>query len=126
MIRFSKTIPDGRHVTEARDCTVRALAHVLDMPYSEAHATMAAFGRKPRKGVPRMDVIRAYASKGLIYIRRDDRPTLAQFMRTDGAMHKRVVISMRGHVFAIIDGTQLDLGKCGPRTRVQGYYVPAK
>lgn len=126
MIRFSKTIPDGRHVTEARDCTVRALAHVLDMPYSEAHATMAAFGRKPRKGVPRMDVIRAYASKGLIYIRRDDRPTLAQFMREDGAKHERLVINKIGHVFAMIKGTQLDMGKCGPRTRVQGYYVPAK
>ena len=126
MIRFSKTIPDGRHVTEARDCTVRALAHVLDMPYSEAHATMAAFGRKPRKGVPRMDVIRAYASKGLIYIQRNDRPTLAQFMREDGAMHERLVINKTGHVFAMIKGTQLDMGKCGPRTRVHGYYVPAK
>jgi hypothetical protein len=126
MIKFSKTIPDGRHVTEARDCTVRALSHVLDMPYSEAHATMAAFGRKPRKGVPRIDVIRAYASKGLTYIRRDDRPTLAQFMREDGAKHERLVINKTGHVFALINGMQLDLGKCGPRTRVQGYYVPAK
>ena len=125
MIRFSKTIPDGRHVTEARDCTVRALSHVLDMPYSEAHATMAAFGRKPRKGVPRMDVIRAYESKGLIYIRRNDRPTLAQFMREDGAKYKRLVINKTGHVFALINGTQLDMAKCGPRTRVQGYYVPA-
>jgi hypothetical protein len=102
------------------------LAHVLDMPYSEAHATMAAFGRKPRKGVPRADVIKAYESKGLIYIKRNDRPTLAQFMRTDGAGLKRVVINKTGHVFAIINGTQLDTGKCGPRTRVHGYYVPAK
>jgi hypothetical protein len=126
MIKFSKTIPDGRHVTEAKDCTVRALAHMADLPYSEAHATMAAFGRKPRKGVMRPDVIKAYASKGLLFIQRNDRPTLAQFMREDGARHDRMVISMRGHVFAIINGTQLDLGKCGPRTRVQGYYVKAK
>ena len=126
MVRFSKTIPDGRHPTEARDCTVRALAHVLDMPYSEAHATMAAFGRKPRRGVPRADVIKAYESKGLVYIKRNDRPTLAQFMRTDGAGLKRVVINKTGHVFAIINGTQLDTAKCGPRTRVHGYYVPAK
>jgi hypothetical protein len=126
MIRFSKTIPDGRHPMEARDCTVRALSHVLDMPYSEAHATMAAFGRKPRKGVPRTEVIAAYASKGLLYIRRNDRPTLAQFMREDGAKHERLVINKTGHVFAIINGTQLDTAKCGPRTRVHGYYVPAK
>ena len=126
MIKFSKTVPDGRHNTEAKDCTVRALAHVADLPYSEAHATMAAFGRRPRKGVPKPDVVRAYASKGLTYIQRSDRPTLAQFMRADGAMHARLVISMRGHVFAIVNGTQLDLGKCGPRTRVLGYYVPAK
>ena len=126
MIKFSKTVPDGRHNTEAKDCTVRALAHVADLPYSEAHATMAAFGRRPRKGVPKPDVVRAYASKGLTYIQRSDRPTLAQFMRADGAMHERLVISMRGHVFAIVNGTQLDLGKCGPRTRVLGYYVPAK
>ena len=126
MIRFSKTIPDGRHPNEAKDCTVRALAHIADMPYSEAHATMASFGRKPRRGVPRPDVIKAYTSKGLTYIQRTDRPTLAQFMRADGAMHERLVISMRGHVFAIVNGTQLDLGKCGPRTRVLGYYVPTK
>ena len=126
MIKFSKTVPDGRHNTEAKDCTVRALAHVADLPYGEAHATMAAFGRRPRKGVPKPDVVRAYASKGLTYIQRSDRPTLAQFMRADGAMHARLVISMRGHVFAIVNGTQLDLGKCGPRTRVLGYYVPAK
>jgi len=126
MIKFSKTIPDGRHPNEARDCTVRALAHIADMPYSEAHATMAAFGRKNRRGVPRMQVVAAYESKGLTYIRRTDRPTLAQFMREDGAKHERLVINKSGHVFAIISGTQLDLGKCGPRTRVQGYYVPAK
>ena len=123
MIRFSRTIPDGRHNTEARDCTVRALVHMLDMPYSEAHATMASFGRRPRHGVPRMDVIRAYASKGLIYIKRNDRPTLAQCMREDGAKHDRIVINKTGHVFAIVNGTQLDTAKCGPRTRVQGYYV---
>ena len=126
MIKFSKTIPDGRHVTEARDCTVRALAHMADMPYSEAHATMASFGRKPRHGVPRTDVIKAYASKGLIYIRRDDRPTLAQFMRGDGAKYKRIIINKTGHVFTVVNGTQLDTAKCGPRTRVHGYYVPAK
>ena len=126
MIKFSKTIPDGRHITEARDCTVRALAHMLDLPYDEAHATMAAFGRKPRKGVLRSDVIKAYASKGLVYINRPDRPTLAQFMRADGAKHERIVINKTGHVFTVINGTQLDMGKCGPRTRVHGYYVPAK
>ena len=126
MLRFSKTVPDGRHNTEARDCTVRALAHVADLPYNEAHATMAAFGRKNRRGVPRAQVVAAYKTKGLTFIQRNDRPTLAQFMRADGAMHERMVISMRGHVFAIINGTQLDLGKCGPRTRVLGYYVPAK
>ncbi len=126
MIKFKKTVPDGRHVTEARDCTVRALAHVADMPYSEAHALMASFGRKNRRGVPRGDVVRAYASKGLTYIKRNDRPTLAQFMREDGAKHDRLVINKTGHVFALINGTQLDMAKCGPRTRVQGYYVPAK
>ena len=126
MLRFSKTVPDGRHNTEARDCTVRALAHVADLPYSEAHATMAAFGRKNRRGVPRAQVVAAYKTKGLTFIQRNDRPTLAQFMRADGATHERLVISLGGHVFAIINGTQLDLGKCGPRTRVLGYYVPAK
>ena len=126
MLRFSKTIPDGRHPTEARDCTVRALAHMTGLPYDEAHATMAAFGRKNRRGVPRAQVIAAYKTKGLTFIQRTDRPTLAQFMREDGAKHGRMVISMRGHVFAILGGTQFDLGKCGPRTRVLGYYVPAK
>jgi hypothetical protein len=87
---------------------------------------MAAFGRKNRRGVPRAQVVAAYKSKGLTFIQRTDRPTLAQFMREDGAKHGRMVISMRGHVFALINGTQLDMAKCGPRTRVQGYYVPAK
>jgi hypothetical protein len=87
---------------------------------------MAAFGRKNRRGVPRMQVVAAYKTKGLQFNPRTDRPTLAQFMREAGATHKRMVISMRGHVFAIVNGTQLDLAKCGPRTRVLGYYIPAK
>ena len=126
MLRFSKTIPDGRHPNEARDCTVRALAHMTGLPYDEAHATMAAFGRKNRRGVPRAQVVAAYKTKGLQFTQRTDRPTLAQFMREDGAKHERLVINKTGHVFALINGTQLDMAKCGPRTRVQGYYVPAK
>ena len=46
MIKFSKTVPDGRHVTEARDCTVRALAHV-------AAEAMTATGMMVKTSRPR-------------------------------------------------------------------------
>jgi len=51
---ISHTSDAGRELThphETRDCTVVALAHVLGVPYSEAHKIMAAAGRRPRKGM---------------------------------------------------------------------------
>jgi hypothetical protein len=51
---ISNTSDAGRELThphETRDCTVVALAHVLGVPYSEAHKIMAAAGRRPRKGM---------------------------------------------------------------------------
>lgn len=38
------------HKGERRDCTVRALATCLDMPYTLAHTILERAGRRPQKG----------------------------------------------------------------------------
>jgi len=46
------------HPFETDDCTVLALAHVLNSSYAEAHAICEAAGRKPRTGMFCIDIHR--------------------------------------------------------------------
>ena len=106
---------------EARDCTVRALAAVKDMQYDQAHAALAAAGREPRRGMSLEQLKPAYlAAGGGGFIRRSDRPTLASFLRDQPA--GKYIVLVRGHVFALVDGVQIDMEKNGARKRVWGFW----
>lgn len=106
---------------EARDCTVRALAAVKDMQYDQAHAALAAAGREPRRGMSLEQLKPAYAAQGGgCYINRSDRPTLASFLRDQPA--GKYIVLVRGHVFALVDGVQIDMEKNGARKRVWGFW----
>lgn len=106
---------------EARDCTVRALAAVKDMRYDQAHAALAAAGREVRRGMSLEQLKPAYlAAGGGEYVKRSDRPTLAAFMREHSA--GRYIVLVVGHVFAVVDGVQIDMEKNGARKRVWGFW----
>lgn len=118
--------------TEDNDCAVRALAVVADIPYAEAHATLAHYGRKDGKGTAGHIVLEAYAKFGgaVEYLQKYNPftgkaipgPTVAQLMRTVKP-HERLVVWVTGHVFAVVGGAQHDHpGLYSPRSRVKAVF----
>lgn len=104
-------------VNEDRDCCVRALVHALEIPYAEAHAKLADWGRKPRKGTYGFT---AFMAKNVPFIEHHTRytasyycggkekdkgrkvTTLRRFIKDFPEGHW--VISVKGHAFAVING----------------------
>lgn len=117
---------------EDNDCSVRALALAADIPYAEAHAALAACGRKHGEGARGHVVLKAYEMFGgsVEYPQRynpftgkaTQGPTVAQFMRTVKP-HERLVVWVNGHVFAVVNGAQHDHpGLYSPRSRVKAIF----
>lgn len=110
---------------ERNDCTVVAVAAAAEVSYAEAHAFLAANGRKPRRGMyfsqfmaGRTELLGwkvveehpATLTGGRAY------PTLA---RVAARYRKgRYIAVKRGHAFAIVEGTVVDATRMGGRARV--------
>jgi hypothetical protein len=104
---------------EKKDCTVRTLATICEMPYSTAHAILKEAGR---------------LDKGKFPIRRLLEYGIADYIFTPVSLPVRVpctvnqvckrftkgsyIIRIRKHVFALIDGTQYDEWENGKKKRV--------
>jgi hypothetical protein len=124
---------------ETNDCTVRALAAAANIPYAQAHATMAKHGRKFGDGTFHETQIKAYEEHG--------GKLRAIFGNTKGARFRanvvknvphvdgitlgtlienipmgRFVCIMRGHAFAIVDRKLADGGALKAGTRIQAIY----
>ncbi len=103
---------------ETKDCTVRATAIALDIPYARAHEQLAALGRKPRQGVT---YSHCTDKLGLRY--RPDLScciwrTLAPKLATG-----RFVVRVAHHVFAVVGGLASEYVKPGKRIKMV-YEVP--
>lgn len=124
---------------ETNDCTVRALAAAANIPYDQAHATMAKHGRIFGKGTYHHTQVKAYEEHG--------GKLRAIFGTTKGAKYRadnvkdvphvegitlgrlikevpmgRFVCIMRGHAFAIVDRQLADGGPLKAGTRIQAIY----
>jgi hypothetical protein len=110
----------GRRISgrpgETRDCTVRALALALDIPYDIAHAGLAKLGRKPRHGflfrMPNLGEFSKVLEECPEYSCRTVRKVLPELMQG------RFIVRVRGHVFAVVGGTALDVSPTKPGRRV--------
>ncbi len=101
---------------ETNDCTVRATATALDIPYLEAHAKLAAIGRKPRRGIS----YRTTTEKlGLEHC-----PEYSGTLKTVIAALApgRYVLRKARHVFAVVDGVVVDSFLPNPRCRIKAVY----
>jgi hypothetical protein len=106
---------------ETRDCTVRAIALAADMPYADAHALLRQAGRRNGRKFPFRIFMRLCTTLG--YYRVHDctevvkASTVGQFLKKN--LPGRFMVLIRGHVFAVIDGTVRDKFLAGARHRIK-------
>lgn len=127
-----------RFAGEDNDCTVRALANALGMPYKLAHGILAKAGRKPKHGMVVSDWQPVYERLGLklqsvhgstkgarfvshkYNIERQQGITLEKLLPR--LQQGRYVIKIRGHVLAVVNGKVLDYGNNPAGCRVAAVY----
>jgi hypothetical protein len=105
---------------ERGDCSVRAAAHALGIPYPDAHAKLKALGRKNRAGFNlyqpdrcrALGLSRRDCACGMMV--KDVLPTL------DGGRH---IIEVSHHFFAVVDGKVFDSFIPNPRQHVRRIYT---
>lgn len=101
---------------EYNDCSVVATANVLHIPYSDAHALLASFGRRPRRGTKTSVTLAALQSRATVKdispvynwrFHKLSLPTLAQFLPRLPKTG-RFFITASHHAMAYVDGQFLD------------------
>jgi hypothetical protein len=123
---------------EENDCTVRALANALGMPYKLAHGILARAGRKPKHGMVVTDWQPVYERLGIklqsvhgntkgarfvshkYNIERKAGITLERLLPS--LQQGRYIIKIRGHVLAVVNGKVLDYGYNAAGSRVAAVY----
>ena len=107
---------------EARDCTVRATAVALQMPYKDAHARLKALGRKNRCRF-------TFEGKCIEALGLESRPEFS-CRRADkvlpelAALGGRFIVRVSKHVYAVVDGTIYDNQLFEPNQKVKMVYSP--
>jgi hypothetical protein len=98
--------PDPWQIGERLDCAVRAIAIAMDIPYANAHALLREHGRKPKHRtavIAVTNLIAQHRPTAKLTYHRPSRITVARFAKLNAK--GRYVIFIRGHFFAIVDGT---------------------
>lgn len=104
---------------EANDCTVRATALALRMPYVVARAKLGQLGRKPRRGFTfREPVVKALGFEALPEYSCRSWASVKASLPATGAF----VVRIRRHVFAVVDGVPSETD-WSPRTQVRMVYA---
>jgi hypothetical protein len=126
---------------EYKDCTVRALACALDLPYDEAHEYLRLKGRKDRKGFHCQPVFNTYNRNGKMLV--GDSPkirfkwddainkmrritisgpaSVGQFI-AQADSSKRYIVLVNGHAFAVVGGKIMDSFDVQLRRRVKKFW----
>lgn len=123
---------------ESDDCTVRALACVLDLPYDECHDLLKSFGRIDGQPINAVAMHRAFESVGIKLVAAYGTTNSAKWNssvwgvkalkgRTLAKLlpelqNGRFIVELRAHVFAVVDGDVLDIGPMSGAVSVAGLY----
>ncbi len=108
------------YLNEKLDCTVRATAAGLDVPYAAAHRLLKGAGRKDRCRFPFQT---QYSKLGF-----EQYPGLSR-LRVKAALAAlpatgRFLLLVRGHIFAVVDGVVHDNQPLRPQAIVRMAYRP--
>lgn len=117
----------GRVPGESNDCTVRSLATATGLPYEKAHLILAQFGRQKNKGVVFAQfmheawrrIIPGLQTFDILMVPYEGL-TVEKFLRRN--YKGRYIVSVRRHVFAVIDGKAYDTGLSRSRSRIDGLW----
>lgn len=104
--------------SEANDCTVRALAVMLDCPYADAHTYLKEEGRRDRHGFVCGP---AYAAKGMKYTYNMGDTKFGALVKS-GTLPERCIVRTRGHVQAVVNGKVHDTARIGQNSVVFGWW----
>ena len=124
---------------EDNDCTVVALSIAGQMTYARAHELLIIHAsRKERSGPSLYALERGMKKLGFEYtefpteyrevhryyglVSRAHNITLKKWMEYPPHRKGRYILSMRGHVFAVVDGVVQDSRLRGPRTNIEGHW----
>lgn len=123
-------------LNERNDCSVRALASALRIPYTGAHQLASNVGREHRTGMRTfqiedvlssqligLDKKTAYSFLEKVGWNRRACPTINQVMKMDKFKTGVHMLLTRGHVLTIKDGIIFGNSCEGARCRVSGYYT---
>lgn len=103
---------------ERNDCSVRALATCLAIPYSDAHEHMCKHGRLNGKGAM---VGLAYRTKGFLYTSNTTRFAFGRLVKS-GILPERSIVLTKTHAVCVLAGVVHDGNKIGSNTAVLGWY----
>lgn len=105
-------------IKERADCTVRATATVLGIPYAEAHAKLKALGRKNRRG---FNLFSPQCQKALgLKMRHPGGVTVGAMLPE--LQQGRFIVYVSHHVFAVVDGKVFDHSVPNERKRIVSVY----
>ncbi|MDE6398795.1 MAG: hypothetical protein K2L51_05690 [Clostridiales bacterium] len=120
-------------VGKTSDCVCRAIAIAADIPYKEVYSVINEFGKKERrknKSTARTGVLKTTTRKVMAHFGFEWIPTMQigqgckTHLRSDELPSGRIIVSVSGHVAAVINGVLNDTYDCtrsGARC-VYGYY----
>lgn len=118
---YSDTLREAsKAARESNDCTVMAWSNCFDAPYLHAHTWLSRYGRLPRRGMSKTELIVALDSCKKSKVRkgpysRDNRISLSRFCKKHNT--GRYYVLVRGHALCVKDGVVYDWYH-GPRRQV--------
>lgn len=110
---------------ERSDCTVRAMAILSEKSYSEVHAVMAEHGRVERKGF----AFTCRAERIARDLGLDLSPAKCVYGKTTVEWliklnpTGKMIVAIRGHVFAVVEGVVHDSGEAAGRAKVTDAWI---
>ena len=112
---YSKGVLAPKGLSEKNDCSVRALANVTGMLYSDCHSIMKELGRKDKE---MMDTRMAAAGM----LRAGGKLFIVESLEDIRLNHGNYVVFQSGHCFTLIDGQVVDTIKPDMGAKLLGVF----
>lgn len=112
---------------ENRDCAVHAVSHVFGVDYAIAHAELKRLGREDNQGTFFYQVFPFIQLNGKRLVNMlakqwyGHRKTVKQTI--ESGLPDRCIVTIRNHVFAVVNGKIYDSSRLHPKAKVETIWV---